>query len=118
MLSRGRPPKPAWPTRFGRRASALAINTVRPLQRFIDRSFLLAVVIVCILAVAGNYQVSISLFGGFRFEPAQQVEPTNRTSVSTGGTEAKISGAARSSDQTHGELTPLSVAIPAREQPS
>jgi hypothetical protein len=40
-------------------------------------SLLLAVVIICILAIREGYQVSISLFGGFRFEPARasQIAP-------------------------------------------
>jgi hypothetical protein len=46
-------------------------------RRFIDRPFLLAVVIICIVAAIEGYQVSISLFGGFRFEPARasQIAP-------------------------------------------
>ena len=39
--------------------------------KVIDRPFLLAIVIICTLAVFSEYQVRISLLGGFRFEPAQ-----------------------------------------------
>jgi hypothetical protein len=41
------------------------------MRRFIDWPFLLAVVIICMLAVVSGYQVRISFLGGFRFEPVQ-----------------------------------------------
>jgi hypothetical protein len=62
---------------LGLKGTPVAIAAFRHIRKFTNRPFLLAVVVVCTLAVIFEYRVSISFFGGLQFEPAPQVGLAN-----------------------------------------